>query len=245
MYQKIAHFYDLFDVDDASTLWHADFLANYSSADAHVLDIGAGNARAAMLLAERGAYVTCVEPSESMRMIALGRIADDSTYDARLTVLPGDLQTLALDMRFDLAAACHVLYLLPEDVLATGLDRLRAHLAPGARLIGDFALAAGRQAKPRGLAAARTIGAVDYRKFTTSLPDGPDRWHVTWAFEAWHRDMLIEHLEESFTVYVRDAAACRTLLAAHGFKIEAEFGDYGRAPWRDDAEAGRYVFVAT
>jgi SAM-dependent methyltransferase len=247
MYRDTAHFYDLFDVDDPSTLWHADFLARHLPAQAtaaRVLDVGAGNARAAMLLAERGATVTCVEPSAAMRMIALGRIADDNTHDARLTLLPGDIQTLALDAQFDLIAACHMLYFLPADVLTLGLSHLRAHLAPGGRLIGDFALASGRAPHGPRLAAERAIGEVTYRKFTATAQVASDRWRVTWAFESAHNDAVIERVEESFDVYTRDAATCRAVLAAHGFALHSEHADYGGAPWRGDDDSSRYVFVA-
>ena len=90
----------------------------------------------------------------------------------------------------------------------------------------------------------RTIGEVTYRKYTTSRPVTEALWRVTWEFEAWHRDRLIEPHAETFDVHVRDSAACRALLAAHGFSIDAEYGDYGGSSWRDDARAGRYVFVA-
>jgi SAM-dependent methyltransferase len=249
MYRETAHFYDLFDVDDPSTLWHADFLARHlphttSGSDISVLDVGAGNARAAMLLAERGATVTCVEPSDAMRMIALGRIADDNTHDARLTLLPGNIETLKLESRFDLVAACHVLYFLPDDALVRGLDRLRAHVAPHGRLVGDFALAHGRATHDFRLAAERVIGDVTYRKHTASQAVAHNRWRITWAFESIFRDAVIEHVEESFDVHTRDAEASRALLTAHGFTLLSEHADYGGAPWRGDADSSRYVFVA-
>ncbi len=245
MYQRTAHFYDLFDLDAPAPLWHAEFLLRYARPGMRLLDVGAGSGRAALLLAEQGVNVTCVEPSDAMRMILLGRIADDSSRDAHLTVLPGELQTLALHDTFDIAAACHVLYLLPPGALERGLAALRAHLNPGGWLIGDFALRSGREAHARRLAAERVIGAVTYRKYTAAQPlDDFGRWRVSWEFEALHRGARIEHSQEHFEVHARDADACRALLARHGFAIEAEFGDYGGARWRDDASASRYVFVA-
>jgi SAM-dependent methyltransferase len=244
MYQHTAHFYDLFDAEDPSTLWHAEFLAPHAQPGASVLDVGAGNARAAMLLAERGATVTCVEPSDAMRMIALSRIADDNTLDARLTILSGCIESLTFDRRFDVIAACHMLYFLPDDALQTGLDRLRAHLAPGGRLIGDFALSHGRAAYARRLAAERTIGAVTYRKYTAFDAASRDVWRVTWSFESIQNDAVASRVDEVFDVYTRDADDCRALLTQHGFAILSEHADYGGAPWRGDADSNRYVFVA-
>jgi SAM-dependent methyltransferase len=245
MYEHTAQFYDLFDADAAAALWHADFLARYAKPGARLLDIGAGTGRAAMLLAERGVSVTCVEPSAAMRAIALGRIADDTTLDARLTVLPGDAQSLALGERFDVVAACHLLYFFDALGLDHALTRMRAHLAtPGGVLIGDFALLSGRNSHPRTLVAERVIGTVTYRKFTASEPIDDARWRVTWAFEAWRADALIEAASEAFDVYPRDAAACRALLCDQGFTVLGEFGDYAGAAWSDDATASRYVFCA-
>ena len=245
MYQHIAHFYDLFDHDDPEPLRHAALVLRHTSSDADVLDVGAGTGRAAMFLAEAGLRVWCIEPSAAMRMILLGRVADDTTHDALLTVLPGDAQTLDLGRQFDAAAACHLLYLLDDAALDQSLERLRAHVRAGGRLIGDFALASGRTAHARTLASTRRIGEVDYRKYTLSQPVTSALWHVTWQFEAWRGERLIEQHEETFDVRVRDGAACRQLLHAHGFAVQAEFGDYAGTPWRDDARAGRYVFVAS
>ncbi len=244
MYQHIAHFYDLFDHDDPEPLRHASLVLRHTAPDADVLDVGAGTGRAAMFLAEAGLRVWCIEPSAAMRMILLGRVADDTTHDALLTVLPGDAHTLDLGRQFDAIAACHLLYLLDDETLALSLDRMRAHLRTGGRLIGDFALAAGRTAHARTLASTRRIGEVDYRKYTVSQPLTSALWRVRWQFESWRGERLIEQHEETFDVRVRDSAACRDLLHAHGFSVHAEFGDYAGAPWRDDARAGRYVFVA-
>lgn len=67
---------------------------------------------------------------------------------------------------------------------------------------------------------------------------------MTWSYETWHHDALIETHNASFDVWVRDQAGCRALLAAHGLRVEAEYAGYNGAAWRDDSSAARYVFEA-
>ncbi len=126
------------------------------------------------------------------------------------------------------------------QVLAT----VRAHLGPGAVFVGDFALSAGRKPYARQLAAERSIGGVTYRKFTASERLSAQKSRATWAFECWHDETLIEAVEESFEVHVRDSASCQAVLAAHGFALTRTFGDYAGNAFQDDDSAGRFVFVA-
>jgi SAM-dependent methyltransferase len=244
MYTHTAHFYDFFDHDDPARLRHAEFVGRYARAGTTVLDVGSGTGRAAVLLAERGARVCCVEPSAAMRAVMLARLSDDTTRDDAITLLPGDAQTLNLGRVFDVVAACHMLYLLDDDALARALTALRAHMQPESVLIGDFALAAGRSEHARTLAGMRTVGEVEYRKYTASLQVDAARWQVDWMFESWHAGSLIDASSETFDVRVRDSAACRALLHAHDFAVQDESGNYAGSPWRDDAQAARYVFAA-
>jgi SAM-dependent methyltransferase len=244
MYTHTAHFYDFFDHDDPAPLRHAEFVGRYARAGTTVLDVGSGTGRVALLLAERGARVCCVEPSAAMRAVMLARLVDDSTRDDAITLLPGDAQTLNLGRTFDVIAACHMLYLLDDDALSRALTALRAHMHADGVLIGDFALAAGRSEHTRTLASTRTVGEVDYRKYTASRQVDAALWQVDWLYEAWHAGSLIDASSETFDVRVRDGAACRELLQAHGFAVQDESGDYAGGLWRDDARAARYVFAA-
>jgi SAM-dependent methyltransferase len=244
MYERTAQYYDLFDTDAPAALWHADFLARYATLDAHVLDLGSGTGRSALILAERGVRVTCIEPSASMRAIMLGRISDDTTHDALLTLLPDSAEVLHLEPQFEVVAACHMLYLLDDAQLHAVLETARQHLAPGGSFIGDFALRSGRNPHALQQAAERTIGAVTYRKLTASTQINNDLWRMTWVFEAWHGVDCIERVEEHFDVHVRDSAACNALLAVHGFETVHIFGDYSGNPFEDDDSAGRFVFAS-
>lgn len=244
MYTHTAHLYDFFDHDDPAPLRHADFVGRYAGEGATVLEVGSGTGRAALLLAERGAQVCCVEPSAAMRAVMLARLADDTTRDEAITLLPGDAQTLDLGRTFDVVAACHMLYLLDNDALSQALTALRGHMHADSVLIGDFALAAGRGEHARTLASARTVGEVEYRKYTASRQIDAALWQVEWLYEFWHAGRMLEAISETFDVRVRDSDECRDLLRAHGFAIQEEFGDYAGSLWRDDVRAGRYVFVA-
>ena len=82
------------------------FVLPHLQASDTVLDIGAGAGRHALFLAERGAQVIAVEPSEGMRRQLQAWLAD--ALDARLTVLP--VSWPEVTPRCDVAISAHVLY---------------------------------------------------------------------------------------------------------------------------------------
>lgn len=119
-----------------------------------------------------------------MRGVMLARLGDDTSLDDRLTIVPADAQTCDLGRTFSLVVFSHALYLLEGPAArAAALANLARHLAPGGRLIVDFALEEGRVERPRALAAERRIGEVIYRRFSESRRAGDRLWQVTWAFE--------------------------------------------------------------
>lgn len=245
MYDKTAPFYDLFDADDPGALWHRAFvLARAEGIDA-VMDVGAGSGRTAMALAERGLRVWAVEPSPGMRGVMLARLGDDTSLDDRLTIVPGDAQTCDLGRVFSLIVFSHALYLLdgPAERVAA-LANLARHLAPGGRLIVDFALEEGRAARPRALAAERRIGEAIYRRFSESRRVGDRLWQVTWAFEVEIDGRVVEDFGETFRVTTATLAECRMALADAGLRPVAEFADYSGASLGDPGAASRYVVEA-
>lgn len=245
IYDKTAPFYDLFDADDPGALWHRAFvLARAEGIDA-VMDVGAGSGRTAMALAERGLRVWAVEPSGGMRGVMLARLGDDTSLDDRLTIVPGDAQTCDLGRVFSLIVFSHALYLLdgPAERVAA-LANLARHLAPGGRLIVDFALEEGRAVRPRALAAERRIGEAIYRRFSESARARDRVWAVTWAFEVEIAGQVVEDLEETFRVSTATLAECRAELSAAGLRPVEEFADYSGRSLGDPALASRYVAEA-
>ncbi|HQV27788.1 MAG TPA: class I SAM-dependent methyltransferase [Thermoflexales bacterium] len=242
IYDTTAPFYDLFDADDPGALWHREFvLARTKGIDA-VMDVGAGTGRTAMALAERGLRVWAVEPSRGMRGVMLARLGDDTSLDERLTIVPGDAQTCDLGRSFPLIVFSHALYLLDGSAArVAALANLAGHLAPGGRLIVDFALEEGRAERPRALAAERRIGEAVYRRFSESIRGGDRLWAVTWAFEVEIAGQVVERAEDTFRISTATLAECRASLAAAGLRPVAEFADYSGRALGDPADASRYV----
>ena len=245
IYDKIAPFYDLFDADDPGALWHRAFvLARVEGIDA-VMDVGAGTGRTAVALAERGLRVWAVEPSAGMRGVMLARLGDDTSLDDRLTIVPADAQTCDLGRTFSLVVFSHALYLLEGPAArAAALANLARHLAPGGRLIADFALEEGRVERPRALAAERRIGEAIYRRFSESRRAGDRLWQVTWAFEVELDGRVVEDFGETFRVTTATLAECRMALADAGLRPVAEYADYSGASLGDPGDASRYVVEA-
>lgn len=241
-YDKTAPFYDLFDADDPGALWHREFvLARAEGIDA-VMDVGAGTGRTAMALAERGLRVWAVEPAAGMRGVMLARLGDDTSLDDRLTIVPGDAQTCDLGRTFSLIVCSHALYLL--DGPAAALANLARHLAPGGRLIVDFALEEGRVERPRALSAERRIGEAVYRRFSESRRAGDRLWRVTWTFEVVTAGNVVEEFGETFRVTTATVAECRAELSAAGLQPASEYADYSGRSLGDPALASRYVVEA-
>ncbi|MFC6704158.1 class I SAM-dependent methyltransferase [Flexivirga alba] len=97
-----------------------------------VLDLGAGQGRKSLELAERGHTVTAAEPDDDMRAVLHQRIAEAAPeVRERITVLPagfGDLDELA-GRTFDAVLALGVLMYLPSGTAAVA--EAAALVAPG------------------------------------------------------------------------------------------------------------------
>jgi SAM-dependent methyltransferase len=246
MYEHGAHFYDLFDSEDPSSLRHADFVAGLIPESGAVLDLGSGTGRAAMRWAELGAQVACVEPSAAMRAVMLARLADDTRFDACVTLWPGLAQEVSLNRRFEVIAACHMLYLLSDDELPDVLTVAAAHLKPGGSFVGDLALDAGRQEHAKTQSRERQIGDLCYRRYTSAMRESPGLWRITWTHET-HTlaGACLARIEEHFAVRTRTEAECRSVLESSGWHVDQIFDGYERRTWTDEHNASRFVFVAT
>lgn len=243
-YDAIAAWYDLFDADDPGALWHRTFvLARAEGVDA-ALDVGAGTGRVAFALAERGVAVWAVEPSRGMRDVMRARLGEDTSLDARLTIVPGDARTVALGRRFPLCVFSHAAYLLDDEGAQAALRHLAGLLAPGGALIVDFALEEGRVDRPRALAAERRIGEVTYRRYSASQRSGPRSWTVTWEFEAELAGRVVDGASASFAVTTVTLGEGRAWLAAAGLRIAEEYADYAGSRLGAPERAHRYVVVA-
>ena len=95
---------------------------------ANVLDVGCGEGRNAIYLANRGAAVEGVDVS--MAALANGRMACPD--EAAITWRRADILTMPLDTRYDAVLACSVFHWLAgESEIAAALRRLKEAVRPG------------------------------------------------------------------------------------------------------------------
>jgi SAM-dependent methyltransferase len=110
---------------DRSAVALADLLA---LPGANVLDVGCGEGRNAIYLANRGAVVEGVDVS--VAAWANRRVAWPD--EARITWREADITTMPLDIRYDAVLACSVLHWLASDsTIAAVLHRLKEAVRPG------------------------------------------------------------------------------------------------------------------
>jgi SAM-dependent methyltransferase len=100
-----------------------------------VLDVGCGVGRWSRLLAERGALVMGVDLSPTMIAEARRRAVDDGVQK-RCRFQVRELSSLELGEQFDVILAVTVLqHIIDPAALRAALFAMRAHLAPGGRMI--------------------------------------------------------------------------------------------------------------
>lgn len=100
-----------------------------------VLDVGCGVGRWSRLLAARGAHVTGVDLSPTMIAQARQRATREGVAD-RCRFQVQDVSSLDVGERFDLVLGVTVLqHILDSNALRNALAAMRAHLAPGGRMI--------------------------------------------------------------------------------------------------------------
>jgi tRNA (cmo5U34)-methyltransferase len=111
------------------------FLHALGKSDLHLLVIGAGGGAEIerFLPHHPGWKITGVDPSQQMLAQAQAKVAAFDLGE-RVTLVPGTIEHLAPDMRFDAATCLYVLHFLPDDAKLAVLRTLRDRLQPGAPL---------------------------------------------------------------------------------------------------------------
>lgn len=122
LYSEPALYRALFRERTQDVAFYADVCAGARS----VLELGAGEGRVSVALAERGHAVTAVERSAEMLAALVAR-------GGGVTAVQGDMRTVRLDARFDrvLVPFNGVAHLHADGDLRALLDTARAHLAEG------------------------------------------------------------------------------------------------------------------
>jgi SAM-dependent methyltransferase len=142
-FRKYASYYDLLyrdkdypvEVDYLNSL-----LRRYCPGVQHVLELGSGTGRHALLLADKGYSLHCVDLSEDMVRIARERQRDNAAGRAtEISFHQGDIRNYRVDSSFDAVMALfHVVCYQTgnEDIIAT-FRTAAAHLRKGGIFIFD------------------------------------------------------------------------------------------------------------
>src|SRR6185295_18955992 len=103
-------------------------LADTLPRGAAVLDLGCGEGRNALFLAERGFDVTAVDLSEH-GITKVRTIAERGGFTIRAQV--ADMRTYELDREYDLIISHGCLHLIERENWQIVLQRIKAHTKPG------------------------------------------------------------------------------------------------------------------
>ena len=240
-----AGFYDSFltgqDGDEAF------YLEEARKAGGVVLEIGCGTGRIMIPIAESGVSIVGVDRAPAMLEVARQKIARlPEATRKRIRIVEGDVRTLAMDGRFDLAiipyrAFCH---LTTTGDQRRALTRIQEHLADGGRLVFNvFDPSIERIAahlKPLG-GSRNHIGSFTHpdtgRRVMVSGTTQYDPAAQTLEQHRFFEEVDAEGRVVSTTVmpiFLRYTYRyeMQYLLELCGFEVEALHGDFRRGPFR-------------
>jgi cyclopropane fatty-acyl-phospholipid synthase-like methyltransferase len=100
-----------------------------------VLDIGCGRGELAISFARAGAEVVAVDYSRAAIELATRAVADANLAPGAVTLHCGDIATVPLEGRFDVAVASDLIEHLAPAELDVLYDRVKSHLAGSGRLV--------------------------------------------------------------------------------------------------------------
>jgi SAM-dependent methyltransferase len=142
-FRKYASYYDLLyrDKDYSAEVVYIDSLVRRHCPESHyILELGSGTGRHALLLAQRGYSLNCVDLSEDMVRIARERLHDSTAgYNAEISFNQGDIRDYRATRTFDVIMALfHVVcyQITNEDIIST-FRTAATHLEEGGLFIFD------------------------------------------------------------------------------------------------------------
>jgi SAM-dependent methyltransferase len=219
-----------------------------------VLELGAGTGRVTLALAATGLTVIGLDLSAAMLAIAADKraaLAPDAA--ARVRFVAGDMRCFDLGARFAVALAPFRAFqcLLTPDDQMQALAAIRNHLAPGGTLVLQLFdprldLIQPGAPPPQEVQVGvhrRTGRRVDAVALDTALDPLAQVRRDTWRYREYDAGGAVVR-EESLVLTLRWTYRWELhhLLARCGFRVEAEFGDFSRAP---PAYAKEMIVVAT
>jgi SAM-dependent methyltransferase len=241
-YDRFAEFYD--HVTIYRNRPDVDFFVDLAGrAEGDVLEVGCGTGRVLLPCARAGATIVGLDRSAGMLAIARAHLdAEPPDVQARVTLVEGDMRDLDMGRTFALITLPFRSFqhlMTPDDQQVT-LRRLRAHLAPGGRLVLDlfnpsipflgderFTIAP-MQEPPFTMPDGRRV-VRSYRITARDFPAQSQEVEFTMAVT--HPDGREEQHIERFWIRYTFRYELEYLLRCEGFAVEAIYGDYDRSPF--------------
>ncbi len=137
-FKKYSKFYDLFYTEKNYNLevhYVHELIQKYNSKSKSILDIGSGTGKHDYLFAKKGYFVTGIDLSEDMILIAKNKYSSDNT-----NFLVGDIVDFEFDKKFDVVCSLfHVFsYFTENDYLDKVIKKINSILNKGGLFIFDF-----------------------------------------------------------------------------------------------------------
>ena len=241
MYQDTAQFLSLFQDSNSESLQRVGLIQSFlPSGSRSVLDIGAGHGEMALLIAECGHRVHCLEPSRSSHALLLEKVARRPDLQNRISIYASFLENLCSSLDVDLAYASSVFSHLDFYARLSLLKRLREHLRPSGTLIFNVVRQVTRPDKPLTLRGEKKIGDVTYRHFDSAEQLSSERRRVKWRFEIESKAQGLTAFEEDFILNLDTDESLKSLLSEAGYECIAEFGSWAKAPVASE-QTGRVI----
>lgn len=220
MYHQIGHFYSFFETSESDLDQISQLIVNTITSESKaVLDIGSGPGDIALQLARRGFTITCVEPSPSMRSVFLSRLNDERSMDPKITLLPGNIETLDLKQHYPIVLVRSVLFLLKDlGQQIRALRSIQRHIGVNGKAIANFVIKRDTKFKEKKLIGRRTLGESEYLHYSQSRYEGNVKI-VTWIFEMWHQGKCIESHKEDFRVLENSFEEIKCILDQTGLRM--------------------------
>ena len=210
--------------------------------DSRVLELACGSGRLLLPLARGGARMTGIDSSPAMLARARQRLrAEPAVPDSEVRLLEQSMQDLDLDDEFDLVmAAFNALLLVPHRELPTVLDRVRAHLGRGGKLVAELFAMTEFDAKPDYESAPLAGGEGSWWRDRSYRYDPRLRAGVSQVNYRHGRDRIASR--HSYGLHLYSWEELETQLIGSGFRVESLFGGFDRRPFRDPG--GQLIIVA-
>ncbi|MGH3784085.1 MAG: class I SAM-dependent methyltransferase [Pseudonocardiaceae bacterium] len=231
-YQVTAEFYDLLHGVDYRQ--RARRLLSFYAAQAQVaiLEVGAGSGLVTTVLAEVSAVpVHAVEPSQPMRALLLGRLADSTKLvRQRVTVHAAAVQDVGLREMADLAVCINVASCWDPAQRRAAWRAIGQALIPDGVLVLDWPLESADVTGQSAESETVTVGRDEYGGRLTIVGCGGGRARMDVTYQVRRSGVLLREESESFDMWLVGRRQLLAELAATGLRLGPEGDGGGDSP---------------